>query len=246
MDQINYYYLMDWSKLTKSQLDDFLALYGVTGSSKEAENLFSKLGPGSPITEPVRDLYIASTIKNNPLTYTHSDILNLSDRKLRKFRKMLYLDSSESGPNLRNHIINILTLADLIKDDIQLPPDIYKLIALRLDYDSLSDYCRSTKLLNQLCVDDLFWIDKIKYDFGIHIPLTIGGSLRQLYVKIATQNHYPVIGSENYAIAYKDLCLLLHKVTKVGKSSDRVVDITNRLIGKIEFLYTGEIPTIVI
>lgn len=63
---------MNWSQLTKSDIDEFLQIYNINGQSlplEEAINIAQKLfaqisETNGQVTEAIRDLYIASSLKN--------------------------------------------------------------------------------------------------------------------------------------------------------------------------------------
>ena len=75
---------MDWTKLSDSQISDFLSFYHVQPGMADyqekvllAKELFTRVSAqGFQVTEPVRDLYIASLVKNNPKKYTRQQILS--------------------------------------------------------------------------------------------------------------------------------------------------------------------------
>ncbi len=48
----------------------------------------------------------------------------------------------------------------------QLPADLYYLLAIYLDYDSIKNYCRTLQKFSQVCQDPNFWRDKAIYDIG--------------------------------------------------------------------------------
>jgi len=49
-----------------------------------------------------------------------------------------------------------------------IPKDILFLIALDLDLETLSNYCRAQKRFNDIaCANETFWITRLKRDFGI-------------------------------------------------------------------------------
>lgn len=238
---------MDWSKLNRDQLKDFLQLHQIEITEKLskqtlellAQLLFEELSttPNAQITIPVRDLFISSTLRDNPQKYTRSQIFNLKKSRYGKqreqFASQLYLSPAE--PNLVDHIYQILSLADLIIPDPQilqfsfLPFDLLRRIALNIEYDDLANYCVISRELIQLCKEEIFWLDKIAHDFGITLTSnpTIPGKKR--YLQIAIQEHYPI---ENSIYSYRDLLLLIFNAAQIGKATDKLISRINNLFAR--------------
>ncbi len=112
---------MDWYKLSDDEITDFLKMYNrdnpqdKTFTSKviTAQALFEEINSrGGRVTDPVRDLYIASLVKNTTRKYTPNQILSLSGDIQKQFAALLFLDPKE--PNLNDHILRILNWAGLL------------------------------------------------------------------------------------------------------------------------------------
>lgn len=102
---------MDWTKLSKSQIADFLAMYGIDSSTdtldvarNKAQNSLERvIKQSGQVTEPVRDLYVASSLGVNNPRYTRVQIRNLKNPELHQFSELLHLNPRES--NLIDHIL---------------------------------------------------------------------------------------------------------------------------------------------
>lgn len=98
------------------------------------------------------------------------------------------------------------------------------MIALNMDYDDLRRLSITSKQVYQVISNPIFWLNKIYHDFGVSVKLDIIEKLPNLYVKIATDHHYPVIGGEDYANSYRNLCRLIFNAARLGKSPARFID----------------------
>lgn len=232
---------MNWCKLSLSQLNEFLTLYQepeqiqFSLAVNRAQVLFDKILPSGIVTNPVRDLYIAFLFKRTSRTYRIQQIRNIHGSKLTQFAQVLQLDSLE--PNIHEHLLSILFLAELLVDEsqlINLPEEIIKLIALHIDYDELRNLWLVNKKFFFLSNHCTFWIDKIYHDFQI---ITSENSTAS-YVRIATQNYCPVRGSEEYAHSCRDLCRLLFAASKIGKPTEKLEDKINALKYDDDLMYS--------
>jgi hypothetical protein len=49
-----------------------------------------------------------------------------------------------------------------------IPPELHRKIALSLTYDELLRFCSTSVRFKNICKDDKFWLDKIRFDFPNH------------------------------------------------------------------------------
>ena len=153
---------MNWCKLSLLQINEFLVMYQepeeviFSKAVIRAESIFPKIcWESDPVTIPIRNLHIASTIV---ITTNHRDISNLRGWKLTQFAQTLGINAPESN------IVIILSYADLLVDDIKLsslPRDLLRTIALNTDYDDLINYHQVNKELYNIVTNFIFW--GIKY-----------------------------------------------------------------------------------
>lgn len=85
----------------------------------------------------------------------------------------------------------------------QLPPDLYYLLAIYLDYDSVRKYCQIFRKFSPVCRDPNFWRDKAIYDIGMDDQdwkevVKETGDAQEAYVRLAAENNIPFWGAEKY------------------------------------------------
>ena len=192
---------MDWYKLSEQELSNFLdlnyrdpTLYpSLIQKITVAQLIFDQIAKnGGQLTVPVRDLYIASLHKNSPIRYISSQIQSLAGINRVRMAEALYLDINES--NLNDHILKILRLANLIKNDKSptlnnVPSDIIKLIGEQLKFSHLINYCRATNSIYRTCEDEIYWANLLDRDFNFSAT-----NSRRAYQQLVTlQNKFPDI-----------------------------------------------------
>lgn len=228
---------MDWYRLSKDQLVDFLALYNINnnGRSKRelislVDQLFSQiLSHQGKVTPPIRDLYIASLIKNNILRYSREQIWQLTNFQLQEFATIMHLEFQEA--NLPDHLFRILDWAGLVSP--YFPEEIIRHISyqvtdlvtiVRLEQTSpqFSQYFREIKLLTTdkfltiplaplLKYSHLQYIDhKIAIDF--HPMIKFGNQIKQAHWVTEPSNLpqlikiLPLEGYFKISILYSIIC----------------------------------------
>lgn len=100
--------------------------------------------------------------------------------------------------------------------------DICKLIALHLDLDDLVYFRLTCVNINNICKNNIFWLDKIYHDFGVNVVLDTTSNLYQSYMKLAVSHYRPIKGVEKYAFYYRDFYRLIFAAAKSGQSIDKL------------------------
>lgn len=185
---------MDFSKLTPSELDDFLFVNGVDSEKSTGEKiqLATKLSddPNVRYTEPVVDLYLATKLikSTNTKQYDYSYLQNSTLHRLTKLFKHFELDATEEN---RHRLIHILSLAGAIKFELSslenLPSEVLLIILNKLPDAELNMMCTASKIINNICDSDEFWHDR--YDLHINIPVIdryVNESWKTIYIAYAT------------------------------------------------------------
>ncbi len=156
---------MDWDKLSKKELRDFLDMYGISTKKlykDEAQRLFTWLMTSptgeAQATYPVLDLHIAAVQRSKipPPNLTPEEINGLS------------LDS----------ITHYATIFGIPPDPVRVrrilhfmrPHSSGKQLALDLTYNELSVLNRTSLRFSQLYQNSDFWRDKLLHDYGIDDP----------------------------------------------------------------------------
>lgn len=157
---------MDWTKLTPTEIKDFLEANGSGLYIKWAEELFKNRTPETVITEPVADLWIASNYWGIiPQIYDIDKIRRLSKKKLAEFSHIFGIE-----PNVEKIVRILRYLGALSQPNYWeiLPTEILHTVAFQLAYEDvlcLGNTCHHK--LNNLCKDPNFWRDKTVRDFNL-------------------------------------------------------------------------------
>lgn len=79
-------------------------------------------------------------------------------------------------------------------------PFILRTLLLEADYETVIEYCRSHVETQEICRDNIFWIQKARHDFDVTPNEFRNTTLFpiQRYLQLLTENGGVVIGSENF------------------------------------------------
>lgn len=100
----------------------------------------------------------------------------------------------------------------------ELPLEVFKKIALDMDYETIVIIAGTNKKLAQVLKDDFFWIDKINKDFGVS-PSPNEENLPELYLKLAIHHNIPLPQGLKYAISYRNIARIIFYGTSQGMST---------------------------
>lgn len=99
-----------------------------------------------------------------------------------------------------------------------LADDELQLIALKTDYDDLSNWGKVNRQFFTLINSPIFWINKIEHDFVLSINLADSKQLRKIYRQNAVKQYLLLKTSRASYNTYKDFYLLLVNNGLMGKS----------------------------
>lgn len=228
---------MDWAKLNRQQILEFLDLYKVTPDlnnlPKQAQQLFNQVvtqfGNRAVFTEAVIDLYLASDFRGNiPQKYTPTTIRNLSPQQLQQFAAALNLPIITPERLIR--ILGFLNALDLTSPISDLPTEIDYLVALNLDYISLMRFCDTSIKHARMCEDNNFWKIKAEHDFHVDPQTFNEGKIG--YLKLAAKLAAPIPGAEKYihykGLNYEGLGQMIESAFKTGDQS--LIDYFSKLL----------------
>lgn len=199
--------IMNFSKLSNQELDDFIFLNGEPipedrdDKIQLAEEIYSR--NNVKYTIPIIDLYLATNLisPTDDKKYQYSNLLKSKLSRLGPLFQHFDLSPNEEN---RHRLIHILSLGDVIEYQpgdlsslIQLPTELLWEILLDLSDKELSKLCRSAKIKG-ICRSDDFWHDRFDRHFGESVEFP-GDNLswRQIYelyttsrvIKITDKNH---------------------------------------------------------
>lgn len=203
---------MDWSKLSRFELMDFLKIHGINVTKnleEEADRLFNELLKLPPaertVTTPVADLYIATYYKGKiPQKYNIADIRKLSPQVLDIFLREFKIP--ETAADKLERVIRILRFLNVLIEPPYFKsttPEIQYNIALFLDYEDLGHLCESSHDFRVICTDTNYWRLKAIRDWNVSDELFYAANERlqnprETYVYLAALNAVPIPGVEKY------------------------------------------------
>lgn len=156
---------MDWSKLTETELKEFLAVNGPTSYIKAAQLIFATQTPDTKFTEPVLDLCIATNLAGKfDQIYEIDCLRKLSIEKLTELGNIFGAEPQIERMIRICRFLGILRETNFLSPEI-LPEEIYRKIALFLSYEDLISLSRTCKIFLANGQEENFWRDKIIQDF---------------------------------------------------------------------------------
>lgn len=154
---------MDFSKLSDSQLTEFLLLYynvlpvTVPEKIRLANDIYIKFGPQGKYTIPVVDLYLASQIisPNNTRKYDYQELIHIDLDQLLPLFELFSLAATEEN---RFRLLNILRLGNAVTSQwSDLPIEVQKIIFNKISDEYLLNICPISSDFLNICSDEDFW-----------------------------------------------------------------------------------------
>lgn len=200
---------MDFSKLTSTQVINFLNLHDAPiddkfrNNVKMAKQVFKKVysswGPNGRYTPEIRDLYVAYEYipKNCDIRYDAASVYYTDINMLSPLFRIFDIEPTEQN---RGRLINILNYGNLIVNNInfieQLPVEIQLILVENMDDNDMISFLMTCKSLYSFTQKEEFWRDRYNTLFGTTIPPQYCGlSWKQIYNKVGC-NHSKLIDVE--------------------------------------------------